>query len=106
MPLDFTSLDFFYIFSNFSNLCCFNRSSLPVDIGDFSRKPVLEHTNASETKGVRTRMFWLIIYLPCFDPCVLFGCLVFCSFLLSSARFLLKNYGRGGKETFFPFFLR
>ena len=24
-------------------------------------------------------MFSLIIYLPCFDPCVLFCCLVFCS---------------------------
>ena len=32
-------------------------------------------------KGVRTRMFCLIIYLPCFDHCVLFCFLVFCSVL-------------------------
>ena len=30
-------------------------------------------------KGVRTRMFRLIIHLPFFDPCVLFCCLVFSS---------------------------
>ena len=37
-------------------------------------------------KGVRTRMFSLIIYLPCFDPCVLFCCLVFCSVSSSTER--------------------
>ena len=31
------------------------------------------------TKGVRTRILSLIIYLSSFDPCVLFCCLVFCS---------------------------
>ena len=30
-------------------------------------------------KGAGTPMFRLITYLPCFDPCVLFCCLVFCS---------------------------
>ena len=31
-------------------------------------------------------MFCLIIYLPCFDPYVLFSCLVFCSVLSSTER--------------------
>ena len=39
-----------------------------------------------QIKGVRTRMFCLIIYLPCFDPCVLFSCLVFCSVSSSTER--------------------
>ena len=37
-------------------------------------------------KGVRTRMFRLIICLPCFDPFVLFCCLVFCSVSFSTER--------------------
>ena len=37
-------------------------------------------------EGVRTRMFCLIIYLRCFDPCVLFYCLVFCSVSSSTER--------------------
>ena len=41
-------------------------------------------------KGVRTRMFCLIIYLPCFDPSVLFCCLVFCSLLSSTERDLAQ----------------
>ena len=31
-------------------------------------------------------MFWLIIHLPCFNPCVLLCCLVFCSVLSSPNR--------------------
>ena len=35
---------------------------------------------SSHTKGARTRMFSLIINLPCFDPCVfvLLSCFLFC----------------------------
>ena len=61
-----------------------------VHAGHYTPEVVIEHPDAgvlvSLFKGVRTRMFSLIIYLPCFDPCVLFCCLVFCSVLPSTER--------------------
>ena len=44
-------------------------------VGYLNRTKVIAHVS----KGVRTRIFWLIISLLCFDPGVLLSCLAFCS---------------------------
>ena len=62
---------------------------LEISLSDFRRLATLNINTYLPTylptylqclsKGVRTQMLSLIIYLPCFDLCVLFSCLVFSS---------------------------